>query len=194
MIKPNQESANRWVRPDGCLTLKEIQHLMLWFGVEVSFEGLRQTARVLRVPSTPGRGQGGRGVTAYYMVEALWMLATAYRRVALPRAKFDSMAKELRSRELHPCEPYTLAEFFEDEPTESARDFDAVRDAYIGFICHERDGLDIAVLSVVARDHWHECGLDDRRLAQALLVYKTKQLQRMGVPADVAAAVPLSGV
>lgn len=187
-----RDSENTWVRPEG-FTLKEIQHLLVWFGIEVSFEGLRQTARLLRVPSTPGRGDRGRGVTAYYIVEVLWMLATAYRQVAPPKAKFESIARELLSLELHPCEPYTLEEFIEDRPIEAPRDPDAVRDAYIRFVCDDRNGLDPRVVTEVARDHWAEVGLDDERLATALKVYKIRQLERMGVPADVADKVLLGG-
>jgi hypothetical protein len=186
-----EDPENRWCRPAGTLTLKEIQHGLQWFGVDVSFEGLRQTARLLRVPSTPGRGERGRGVTAYYTVEALWMFATAYRRVASPKSKFEKIAEELSLLEGPPPEPFTLEDFIAEESVEPVRDLDAVRNAYVRFVCDDHTGLDPRIVTDVARSHWHEVGLDDERLETALRVYKIRQLEHMGVPSKIAEQVSL---
>lgn len=196
---PRRKSSEPWVHPKG-LTLKEMVGVLPHLGVNVSFHALRLTARILSVPSESGRGENGRGVTAYYPHEALFMFATAYRLVAPPKSKFEKIAERLRELELQetsPCEPYSIADVFEDEPQKAdvvPRDLEAVARAYLRFACDDDQGLDVAVLSKVAKGHWHECGLDDQRVAEALRVYKIRQLTAMGVPADVAAKVPLSGV
>lgn len=181
-----------WPRPHG-ITLKEMVAALEWFGVHVSFDALRQTVRQLNVPSTPGRGEGGRGATAYYDFSALWMLATAYRRVAPPKSKFESIAEELQRLEDPSSQPYTLVDFITEEPVEPVRDMDNARVAYTKFICDPRTGLDIRVVSDVARAHWSESGLDDRRLADALSAYKRRQLELVGVPAEIAKTVTLEG-
>lgn len=195
---PRRKSSEPWVHPKG-LTLKEMVGVLPYYGVNVSFHALRLTARILSVPSESGRGENDRGLTAYYAYEALFMFATAYRLVAPPKSKFEKIAERLRdleSQETSPCEPYSIADEFEDEPAKAdvaPRDLEAVARAYLRFVCDDEQGLDVAILSKVAKDHWHECGLDNQRVAEALRVYKIRQLTAMGVPGDVAAKVPLSG-
>lgn len=187
-----KKSSTPWERPDG-ITLKEMVHALEWFGVHVSFDGLRQTTRLLKVPATPNRGERGRGITAYYDDGALWMLATAYRRVATPKSRFENIAAELASLEIEPCEPYSIADVFTDEPLEEPRDLARVREAYLAFVCDEHNGLDPRVITDVARSHWAESGLDDQRLSRTLRLYKETQLLRLGVPAAVARSVSLTG-
>jgi len=187
------KTSGEWQRPNG-VTLKEMVVALAWFGVDVSFDALRQAVRALDVPAEKGRGPGGRGNTAYYDFSVLWMLATAYQRVVAPKEKFQRIASEIRLSYQVVGEPFTIAHMFNDEPDDDTYAApEVMHEAYLAYVTHLENGLDLRVLDKVARTRWSEVGLDDDRLAGKLRHYKRLVLQRLGVPWEVASTVGLTG-
>lgn len=80
----------------------------------------------------------------------------------------------------------------EDSPPDLPRDLDAIREAYLDFATELDHGLDVRVVTSVARSHWGDTGLDDERLAGRLELYKRLVLERLGVPPQSAQTVNLA--
>ena len=193
MGKSSEEKAEA-VAPS-LVTLKEMHERLPWFEIDVSLQALRQTLRELRIePRSTALGRSGRGRTAYYDFAALWVLATAYHAAYSPKTKLAEVAMMLANFEAGQPQAFSISEFFTPEqPTKVSRLPHDVHAAYLAFVCDDGVGLDLRIVTKVAREHWSDVGLDNETLAWALTRYKARVLRELGVPQEEAARVSLRG-
>lgn len=196
MSKIDQESSKTWVAPPG-LTLPELHAGLGWFGINVTLSTLRQALRELDMePFAKGPGRNGRGHSSYYDFSVLWALASAYHASYSPKTKFEKV-RELLSRDEHQGRgKFSISEFFVDErvtpvAVRPARDHTWLRTVYMRYATHPDQGMDLRIVTDVAREHWVEVGLDDEGIRVRLANYKRHTLERLGVPAEVTATLDL---